>query len=121
VDDFLLFADDKAKLGAWRAAIVERLAGLRLSLHLSRAQVYSVSAGIPFLGFRVYPTYRRLKRRKGLAFQRRFKTHVAQLAAGEIGLDRLNACVDGWVNHARYGDTFGLRRAILGARVLRAA
>ncbi len=114
VDDFLLFTDDKAKLGAWRAAIVERLAGLRLSLHLNRAQVYPVNDGIPFLGFRVYPAHRRLKRRKGAAFQRRFNARVAQLAAGEIGLDQLNASVGGWVNHVRYGDTLGLRRAILG-------
>lgn len=90
------------------------LAGLRLRLHEGRAQVYPVTTGIPFLGFRVYPTHRRLKRRNGLKFQRRFKLLVGQLARREIDLDRLDAAVRGWVNHARYGDTFGLREAILG-------
>ena len=32
-DDLLLFADDKATLWAWRAAIVDKLAELRLTLH----------------------------------------------------------------------------------------
>lgn len=113
VDDFLLFGDDPTQLCEWRAAIIEQLAGMRLALHANRAQVFPVGMGIPFLGFRVYPTHRRLKRRKGLAFQRRFRRGIADLAVGEIGLEQLHASVQGWVNHARYGDTYGLRRALL--------
>ena len=114
VDDFIVFGNDKIQLHEWRAAIIAKLAELRLSLHASRAQVFPVDAGIPFLGFQVYPAHRRLKRRKGVAFQRRFKQLVEQLGAGEIDLERLHASVRGWVNHVRYGDTYGLRRAILG-------
>jgi hypothetical protein len=114
VDDFLLFGDDKAQLRQQRAAIVEWLAGLRLTLHESRAQVFPVETGIPFLGFRVYPTHRRLKRRNGVNFRRRLRGLLAQWAAGEIAVDRVHASVRGWVNHVRYGDTWGLRRAVLG-------
>jgi len=118
VDDFLLFGDDKQELHRWRATIVERLAELRLTLHEARAQVYPAATGIPFLGFRVYPTHRRLKRRNGLNFQRRFRHLAAQLARGAITFAQLDASVRGWVNHARYGDTLGLRRAILSRRAL---
>jgi hypothetical protein len=121
VDDFLLFADDPGRLREWRAALVERLARLRLSLHLNRAQAFPVSAGIPFLGFRVYPTHRRLKRRNGLAFQRRFRQLVQRLARGEIELVQLHASVRGWVNHVRYGDAYGLRQSLLGRRALHSA
>jgi retron-type reverse transcriptase len=113
VDDFLLFGDDQAQLCAWRAACMDYLAGLRQRLHESRALVCPVTNGIPFLGFRVYPTHRRLKRRNGLKFQRRFKMLVGQFSRREISRDQLHASVRGWVNHARYGDTFGLRQAIL--------
>ena len=64
VDDFLLFADDKAQLWEWRAALVERLARLRLTIHEESAQPRPVTEGIPFLGFHVFPGRRRLKRRK---------------------------------------------------------
>jgi retron-type reverse transcriptase len=121
VDDLLLFGDDKQQLHGWRAAIVERLAQLRLTLHEGRAQVYPVNTGIPFLGFRVYPTHRRLKRRNGVNFQRRLRLLVGQLARREIGLDRLHVTVRGWVNHVRYGDTWGLRRAVLGPWVISAS
>jgi hypothetical protein len=118
VDDFLLFGEDKPTLWAWRAAIVERLARLRLTLHEGRAQVYPVGEGIPFLGFRVYPDHRRLKSSRGHAFRRRLKTLVSQWRDGELGTDRLTAAVQGWVAHAAYGDTWGLRRAVLGEVVM---
>ena len=64
VDDFALFSDSKGKLWAWKAAIIERLARLRLVIHETRAQVLPVAAGIPWLGFVVYPTHRLVKARK---------------------------------------------------------
>jgi RNA-directed DNA polymerase len=63
VDDLALFADSKRTLWAWKAAIVEFLAGLRLTCHPESAQVQPVSTGILWLGFVVYPTHRKLKRR----------------------------------------------------------
>jgi len=118
VDDTLFFSDDKRQLWDWRAAIVEFLAGLRLTIHENCAQPRPVTEGVPFLGFLVYPDHRRLKRRKGVYFQQRFKRLVAEFAAGRLSFDDLNASVQGWVNHARTGDTWGLRRAILGSCVL---
>lgn len=115
VDDFLLFAEDRPTLHAWRQAIVERLAGLRLTLHETRAQVYPVAMGIPFLGFRVFPGYRRLRSRRGHAARRRLHALAWQCVAGQVSITRLTASVQGWVAHAAHGDTWGLRRCVLGA------
>ena len=76
--------------------------------------------GIPFLGFRVYPTHRRLKRRNGVAFARRLRKWYAAVAGGEMALDALRARVRGWVSHAQHGNTWGLRRALLAAPVPKA-
>lgn len=113
VDDFLLFADDKKQLWSWKQAIIERLAGLRLTLHPA-AHPRPVTEGIPFLGFTVYPQRRRLKRRKGIFFQRRLWQMVADYADGQIALAQLTASIQGWANHSRYGNTIGLRKAVLG-------
>ena len=121
VDDFLFFSDDKAQLWEWKAAIVERLARLRLTLHEDSAQVRPVTEGIPFLGFSVFPEHRRLKRRKGIAFARRLRLLAARCAAGEIALDQVHAAVRGWINHVRYANTVGLRKAVLGCIPIRPA
>jgi RNA-directed DNA polymerase len=114
VDDFLLFADDKSRLWEWRSAVIEYAASLRLTLHQNRTQPRPVTEGIPFLGFIVFPTHRRLKRRKGILFRRRFKQRIKAFQRGDITFEQLDASVQGWVNHAQYGDTWGLRRALLG-------
>jgi RNA-directed DNA polymerase len=118
VDDLLLFGDNKAQLWGWKGAVVERLAGLRLTIHEGRAQVRPVTEGIPFLGFVVYPHKRRLKSRNAVAYARRFRLLVGEYAAGRLSLERLTASTRGWANHARYGDTLGLRRDLLGSVVL---
>jgi hypothetical protein len=113
MDDFLLFADDRATLWAWRGAIVERLARLRLTLHEAQAVVRPVTEGIPFLGFTIFPTHRRLKRRRGIAYQRKLRLLLAAYARREIGREAIQRSVLGWINHVRYGDTWGLRLAVL--------
>jgi RNA-directed DNA polymerase len=118
VDDFLLFGDDKRQLHDWCAATVEWLATFRLTLHENRAHVRPVVEGIPFLGFVVFPTHRRLKRRVGIAFRRHLKQRLAQYVAGEIERDQLAASILGWIEHARHGDTWGLRRSLLSDVVI---
>lgn len=109
VDDFLLFGDDLGQLYDWRAAIIRKMAALRLTIHEERAQVYPLRTGIPFLGFRVYPDHRRVKSRKVIAY--RHKLH--RMLSGDFNYDSLTSSVQGWVNHVRYGDSWGLRRNLL--------
>ena len=113
VDDFLLFADDKPTLWAWRGAVVERLARLRLTVHERRAHPRPVTEGIPFLGFVVFPTHRRLKRRNVVNYRRRLRELMTGYRAGDIPAGRVSGSVLGWINHARYGDTWGLRGDVL--------
>jgi hypothetical protein len=118
VDDFLLFSADKAELRRWREQIICFLAGLRLRLHEEQAVVFPVQTGIPFLGWRIYPFHRRLKRRNGVAFQRRLARQLRAYAAEEITLKQLNASIDGWIAHVAHGNTWGLRRALLSSQVI---
>ncbi|MEW5989219.1 MAG: reverse transcriptase/maturase family protein [Chloroflexota bacterium] len=114
VDDLLLFAHDKATLWDWQAAVMERLAGLRLTIHPG-SHSRPVTEGIPFLGFHIFPDQMRLKQRKGVQYRRKFRDLLAQYKAGEISLTQVTASVRGWINHARFGNTAGLRKAILTA------
>ena len=97
--------------------MIEFAASLRFALHEPEAAVFPVTTGIPFLGWRVYPDHRRLKRRNGVAFQRRYARLCARRAAGHIGFDQIQIAVQGWIAHVTHGDTWGLRRSILSRPV----
>jgi retron-type reverse transcriptase len=118
VDDLLLFAHDKPTLHAWRHAVVDFAATLRLRLHEPESVVVPVSTGIPFLGWRIYPDHRRLKRRNGIAFQRRFARLLRDVATGRVDWETVHASVNGWIAHVAHGNTWGLRRSLLSNIVL---
>ncbi|MBX7213032.1 MAG: reverse transcriptase/maturase family protein [Thermoflexales bacterium] len=113
VDDFCLFSDSKRALWAWHTRIIGRLAGLRLTAHEREAQVMPATQGIPWLGFVVYPDRRLLKRRNAVAFTRRLRNALDLYQLGRISFAELDASIQGWINHVRYADTWGLREHIL--------
>lgn len=115
VDDLALFSDSKSQLLEWRRAIENYLIGLRLTIH-HEAQVNPVEAGIPWLGFVVFPTHRRLKRRNVIAFSRRLTRDFGLYREGRISFTELDAGIQGWINHVRYGDTWGLREHLFSAQ-----
>ncbi len=112
VDDFLLFANDKKQLHDWRDAIISFLADYRLTIHENRAHPCPVEQGIPFLGFTVYSTHRRLKKTKGIAYQRHLRTLWKQFKAGKITREDGRASVMAWIGHVKHGDTWLLRQKI---------
>lgn len=115
VDDMLLFGDSTADLHHWRQAVIDRLADLRLTVHEGAAQPRPGRTGVPFLGFQLFPDHRRLKRRKGIQAQRRFRGLLRQVQSGKVSRERIKSSVIGWINHVRHGDTWGLRSAVLNA------
>lgn len=114
VDDFALFSDSKRRLYEWKRSITDFLCSLRLTIHEPEAQVIPCEHGIPWLGFVVYPTHRRVKSRNVVKFSRRFRDRWVEYCAGKITFAEFDASVKGWVNHVRYADTWGLRKHVLG-------
>lgn len=113
VGDFALFSDSRCELWEWKAAIVERLAALRLTIHEARTQVTPVTDGIPWLGFVVYPDRRLVKARKVRYATRHLRQRYADYCDGAISFADFDASVQGWINHVRYADTWGLRERML--------
>jgi hypothetical protein len=121
VDDLALFGDHKTQLWEWKQAIIERLAYYRLIIHERAAQVAPTRAGIPWLGFVVYPDYRRVKGRKVRTTRRALAARLAAYHAGEISFAELDASIAGWINHVRYADSWGLRKSVFSDLVIEPA
>jgi hypothetical protein len=113
VDDMALLSDSKRELWEWKSAILERLRRLRLTIHEGAAQVQKTVAGVPWLGFIVFPDHRRLKSRKAVEATRRLSERFDEWQAGRSSFAEFDASAQGWINHVRYANTWGLRRCVL--------
>lgn len=118
VDDFLLFANGKRELWFYHQEIVKRLQQFRLEIHRG-THPRPVTEGFPFLGFHLSPDCRRLKRRKGVHYQRKLRQMAEDYADGNLQLSEVDANVRGWINHVRYGNTVGLRKKLLRGTVFK--
>ena len=101
-----------------KAALGERLARLRLQRHAHSTQVAPCAAGIPWLGFVVYPDRIRVKARKVRHATQRLDRLYAAMQDGAIRFGEFDASVQGWVNPVRQADSVGLRAHGLSPFVL---
>lgn len=113
VDDFALFSNSKQELWKWKQEIRTRLDSLRLRFHEHSAQVVPVKQGVPWLGFVVYPQYRRVKNRKVVHTGRKLAHRYSDWQQGKISFAEFDASVQGWINYVRYADSWGLRKHVL--------
>lgn len=113
VDDFLVFGNDKQELWERKRRIAAFLERLRLVMHPRKSTVYPTRSGIPFLGWRLFPTHRRLKRENVRLFLRRYRAQIAAYQNGELEFEALTKSTRAWIAHAAHGDTWRLRAKLL--------
>ena len=116
VDDFLIFGENPSELWAARDAVVDFLARLRLSLHPRKCHVMPTTRGVPFLGFRLFPTHRRLLGDGLDRARRRLRRQRLALARGELTTEAFRRSLASWIGHAQHGDTWRLRELLLTGR-----
>jgi hypothetical protein len=114
MDDFVIFENSKSLLGEIRQKVIEYLGRLRLKVHLNKAQIWPVAKGTDWLGYRVYPTHRLVRRSNIRNFHRRFQHLAKAYTEGGIQLEQIKPSVMSWIGHVRHADSYGLRKKIFG-------
>jgi retron-type reverse transcriptase len=112
VDDFIILHDDKKWLHSLIPPIEEKLAELELKLHEKKRNVFPVSEGCDFMGYRIWRDHRRIRPSNGYRFQRRLKAKARDYKKGLIDWGDAHSSIMTWIGHASHADTWGLRRAI---------
>ncbi len=115
-DDFCLFSNDKAELNRAARAIEAFLAD-HLALTLSKCDLFPVSHGVDFLGYRHFPDYILLRKSTSVRIRRRLNRLPKQLAAGKITLDHFRgsvASINGWM---KWANAHNFRLAVDFARM----
>ncbi len=121
-DDFVVLGDDRTVLWETKAAIDDFIATrLRLRIPSQKHFVCPVTVGIDFLGYRVFPTHRLIRRSSGVRFARRLVKMQQEYSIGQITREGVRQRIASWIGHASHADTWGLRRSLLGNAVFKRA
>jgi hypothetical protein len=114
MDDFVLFAGERATLRAWGRALKAELAALRLRMHPDKYRLRPTRGGVDFVGFVVFADGRiRVRRASVRRFERRYRRRRFLVERGQADAAALTESVRAWVAHARHAKSRELRRAVL--------
>lgn len=115
MDDMAIFDDSKDRLRDVRSAMIEALTNLRLGVHLNKAQFWPVTQGTDWLGYRIYPTHRCLRKSNIKRFRQRFEQMSEEYRNGIVDMEKVKSSVMSWIGHAKYADSYNLRKTIFGS------
>jgi retron-type reverse transcriptase len=114
MDDMVVFDDSKRHLHELRKTMLAELEHLRLRVHLNKAQIWPVQKGTDWLGYRVYPTHRRVRKSNIKRFRGRLQVMAEGYCRGEIELEKVKASILSWLGHVKHADSYHLRQDVLG-------
>jgi len=106
-DDFCIFHNDKSYLNRM-AGIIKEFLSERLKLTLSKCDLFPVSRGVDFLGYRHFPDHVLLRKSTATRMKRHLRKLPVLLAKNRISTDQYRstlASVNGWL---RWGNTHNL-------------
>jgi len=101
-DDFLVFHDDKNFLRELKERIVDFIAE-KLSLRLSKSNIYPVSRGVDFVGYRHFKQYVLVRKTTAKRIKKRVRELPYLFNKHKITLDQYRssiASIDGWLKWA---------------------
>lgn len=117
VDDFVLFAETKAQLLAWRERIAHYLEA-QLGLRLRDAgRLRPVTQGIDFLGYIIRPHYTLVRRRVVRNFKMKKRRYLDAYEAkkGKMGLAEIKKFLSvqaSFTGHCAHADSFNLLKKV---------
>jgi RNA-directed DNA polymerase len=111
VDDFVILHNSKEQLEIWKSKIGCFLKeNLRIELHLEKSKIISLSRGVDFVGFRSFWNYKLLRKRNIRKMMSKIELHKKELIIKEKLLESFN----GWNAYAKWADSYGLRKIVVG-------
>lgn len=110
-DDFVLFHDSKAFLNEAACAIGEFIRN-RLRLKFSRCDLFPVSQGVDFLGYRHFPRYILVRRSTAARVKRRLNVLPALLERGRITIESYRGSVMSTLGWLKWANSYNLQLAV---------
>ena len=86
---------------------------LDLELNPDKTKIISTNKGVDLLGYKVFYFYRLIRKRNLKAFKAKLKMWQEEVKQGRLDTAKLSQKIKGWVEYARYANSYNLRKNIL--------
>ncbi|MFH1521840.1 MAG: reverse transcriptase/maturase family protein [archaeon] len=114
MDDFILLYESKQGLQELKEEIRLFLVSIRLTLHPKKANIFPVTLGIDFLGYRIFNNHRLIRKSTIKRFLKTVKIKIKKYDSGVMNFDKLMESFNSWEAYLAYGDSYKLKNSLYG-------
>ncbi|MFV0424396.1 MAG: reverse transcriptase domain-containing protein [Bacilli bacterium] len=119
MDDMIILHHDKKLLYEYKMLIEEFLQNeLKLNLN-NKTAIRPISLGIDFVGYKVWPTYIKLRKSSALKMKRKLKIVQKDYSKNKISFERANATVQSYLGILKHCNSYNLKNKIFKDFVLK--
>lgn len=113
VDDFVLFGSSKTHLRELLGQLNDFLAdNLRLRLHPKKSVIFPTDVGVPFLGQRIFPSHRLIRKENLKRARKRTEKRLKAFHNYTLSPDKLEEQFNSYLGHIRQADTWHLEQKL---------
>jgi len=114
VDDFVILHRNRRVLEKWKNEIDGFLKEkLKIELHPEKSRIIPLKRGITFLGFRIFPKYRLLKKSNTIRIWKRLDKFKQKYEKGEMNRAEVVKSLEGWLAYAGFANSYNLRKKVM--------
>lgn len=110
-DDYLIFSNDKRQLNDFAKRIAEFL-DKKLHLFMSKCDLFHVSRGVDFLGYRYFVNYILLRKRTSKRIKRRLRALYRDFDKGQIPPDKMLSQLSSVDGYTKWANSYNFRQHI---------
>jgi RNA-directed DNA polymerase len=119
MDDIIILSDDKRQLHQVKEDI-EIFLKEKLALDLNKkTAIRPISCGIEFVGFRIWPTHRKLKKGTAKKIKRQVKKLQEAYEDGSIDFERVNASMQSYLGVMKHFNSYNFKTKLLNDAIFR--
>lgn len=112
MDDIIILHHDKRYLAEVKE-LIEVFLDEKLRLNLNqKTAIRPCSTGIDFVGYRIWATHRKLKKKSAVKIKRSMKRYVRKVEAGEESREKMNRAIASYRGVLQHCDSYGLRQSL---------
>lgn len=112
MDDIIILGPDKKALAQlWAEIEVFLEDALELQLN-SKTSIQPLKQGVEFVGMRVWPTHRKLRKSTARAIKRHLIDLLEQYKAGTVSAETLHRAIDSYKGVLKHCNSYGLRKKL---------
>lgn len=112
MDDFVILHESKQCMHEAKEKIRLFLASMRLTLHPKKANVFPITLGIDFLGYRIFRTHRLVRKSTVKRFQKNIKKKLRKYDYGIINFDKLMESFNSWEAYMNHANSYLLKKSL---------